>query len=156
MTDHHTQVTDRNTELATFHVGDALCGIDILHIREINKNSDITSVPRAADYIIGILNLRGSIVTIIDLARKLGLDRIKSGKDNRNIIVNSEDEAIGFRVDGIGDVVHGNPENMEPAPANLKGIKGKFFSNVVKTENQLIGILDMNEVLGEQSLKQKG
>lgn len=149
MAEKNVETGNTNMELATFYVGEALCGIDILNIQEINKHFDITNVPQAADYVIGILNLRGKIVTIIDLAKKLGLSRINSGKDNRNIIVNSEDEHIGLMVDSISDVVHGTSEEIEPAPANVSGIKGKFFNGVLKTEDKLIGILDIEEVLKE-------
>lgn len=63
--------------LATFYIRDALCGMDILKVQEINKHMDITKVPQAPEYVTGILNLRGQIVTIIDLGRKLGLSSTK-------------------------------------------------------------------------------
>lgn len=138
-----------NLEFATFHVGGALCGINILNIQEINKHFDITRVPQSPDYVKGILNLRGRIVTIIDLGKKLGLGSINNEPDNRNIIVNSEDEHIGLLVDAISDVVITKEDEIEPAPANMSGIKGVFFQGVLKTEKQLIGILDIDEVLKE-------
>ena len=138
-----------NMELATFYVGGALCGINILNIQEINKHFEITNVPQSSDYVVGILNLRGKIVTIIDLGKKLALSEIKKGKDRRNIIVNSNDEHIGLLVDSISDVVHSDEDQIEPSPSNLNGIKGKFFNGVLKTEDKLIGILDINEVLKE-------
>jgi len=139
--------TSNDIEFATFYVGGALCGIDILNIQEINKNFEITNVPQASDYVEGILNLRGRIVTIIDLGRKLGLEPVNKDKDNRNIIVNSDDEHIGLLVDSISDVVLAQKSAIEPAPSNIGGAKGKFFQGVLKTEAQLIGILDIDEVL---------
>ncbi|MDD9303670.1 MAG: purine-binding chemotaxis protein CheW [Desulfobacter sp.] len=141
--------TSTDLEFSTFYVGGALCGINILNIQEINKHFEFTKVPQASEYIKGILNLRGRIVTIIDLGKKLGLDPVNNGKDNRNIIVNSEDEHIGLLVDSISDVVLTQKEKIEPAPSNIGGVKGKFFQGVLKTENQLIGILDIDEVLKE-------
>ncbi|MCK5164332.1 MAG: chemotaxis protein CheW [Desulfobacula sp.] len=141
--------SSQDLEFSTFYVGGALCGINILNIQEINKHFDITQVPQASDYIEGILNLRGRIVTIIDLGKKLGLEPVNKDKDNRNIIVNSDDEHIGLLVDGISDVVLAKAENIEPAPSNIGGVKGKFFQGVLKTEKQLIGILDIDEVLKE-------
>lgn len=138
-----------NIELATFFVGEALCGINILNIQEINKHFEITEVPQSSDFVVGILNLRGKIVTIIDLGKKLELSEIKQGKDSRNIIVNSNDEHIGLLVDSISDVIHSNENLIESPPSNLDGIKGKFFSGVLKTEDKLIGILDIDEVLKE-------
>ncbi len=136
-------------EFSTFYVGGALCGINILNIQEINKHFDITNVPQASDYIKGILNLRGRIVTIIDLGKKLGLSAVSTTKDNRNIIVNSEDEHIGLLVDSISDVVSSTQDELEPAPSNIGGVKGKFFQGVLKTEKKLIGILNIDEVLKE-------
>jgi len=141
--------SSQDLEFSTFYVGGALCGINILNIQEINKHFEITRVPQASAYVEGILNLRGRIVTIIDLGKKLGLDPVNKGKDNRNIIVNSEDEHIGLLVDGISDVVIAKQEDIEPAPSNIGGMKGKFFQGVLKTEKQLIGILDIDEVLKE-------
>ena len=144
-----TETATTDLEFSTFYVGGALCGINILSIQEINKHFEITKVPQSADYIKGILNLRGRIVTIIDLGKKLGLDPVTEDKDNRNIIVNSEDEHIGLLVDSISDVVLAQSEDIEPAPSNIGGVKGKFFQGVLKTESQLIGILDIDEVLKE-------
>jgi len=134
-------------ELATFYIGDALYGIDILNIQEINRNMDITWVPQAKEYVKGVLNLRGQIVTIIDLGKKLGLSPANMEKENRNIIVNSQDEYIGFLVDQISDVLPADPNKIEPAPANISGIQGKYFQGVFKTEHSLIGILDIDTVL---------
>ncbi len=136
-------------EFSTFYVGGALCGINILNIQEINKHFEITKVPQASDYIKGILNLRGRIVTIIDLGKKLGLSAVNRAKDNRNIIVNSEDEHIGLLVDAISDVVSTTKDTLEPAPSNIGGVKGKYFQGVLKTEKKLIAILDIDELLKE-------
>ncbi len=141
--------SSEDIEFSTFYVGGALCGIDILNIQEINKNFEITKVPQASDYIEGILNLRGRIVTIIDLGKKLGLEPVNKGQDNRNIIVNSDEEHIGLLVDSISDVVLAKKSTIESAPSNIGGVKGKFFQGVLKTETQLIGILDIDEVLKE-------
>lgn len=134
-------------ELATFLVGDALCGMDILKIQEINKLIDMTSVPQAPSYVLGILNLRGQIITSIDLSKKLGLGETNLSHDPRNIIVNSKGEHIGLLVKKISDVVQANSELFEPPPANMGGIQGEFFTGVYKTKDKLIGILDVEKVL---------
>jgi purine-binding chemotaxis protein CheW len=139
-------------ELATFYIGDALCGMDILKVQEINKLLDMTEVPQAPEYVKGILNLRGQIVTIIDLGKKLGLTSTKRTADTRNIIVNSNNEYIGLTVDRIGDVVRTDLEKVESPPANIGGVQGKYFEGVVKAENSLIGILDAEAVLKEEEV----
>lgn len=134
-------------ELATFFVGDALCGMDILKIQEINKLMDMTKVPQAPSYVTGILNLRGQIVTIIDLGKKLGLGATDASQISRNIIVNSPGENVGLLVTRLSDVVSADTDRIERAPANMGGIQGEFFSGVYKTDDKLIGILDVNKVL---------
>lgn len=136
-------------ELATFYVGDALCGIDILNIQEINKHTEVTIVPQSPDYVRGVLNLRGKIVTIIDLGKKLGLDPISLSKENRNIIVESNEEQIGLFVESISDVLTAEFSRIEPPPSNIIGSQGRFFTGVLKTENKLIGILDIDKILTE-------
>ncbi|MGM0417095.1 MAG: chemotaxis protein CheW [Thermodesulfobacteriota bacterium] len=134
-------------ELATFYVGEALCGIDILNIQEINKQFDFTTIPQSEDFVKGVLNLRGRIVTILDLGKKLGLSPVKKHKNNRNIIVNFYDEQIGLLVDKISDVIVAKKSELDSPPANLGGIQGGYFENIVKTEKSLIGILDIDKVL---------
>ncbi|MBT8341504.1 MAG: purine-binding chemotaxis protein CheW [Desulfatitalea sp.] len=137
-------------ELATFYVGEALCGMDILKVQEINKLMEMTQVPQAPDYVMGILNLRGQIVTIIDLSKKLGLPQIQINENSRNIIVNSDNEYIGLLVSRIGDVVDADWQKVEPPPANIGGVQGNFFKGVFKMEDRLIGILDADKVLAEE------
>lgn len=143
------KAADSMLELATFYVGEALCGIDILNIQEINKHTEVTIVPQAPDYVRGVLNLRGKIVTIIDLGKKLGLDPVSKAKENRNIIVESNEEQIGLFVESISDVLTADPAKIEPPPSNIIGSQGRFFTGVFKTENKLIGILDIDKILSE-------
>ncbi|MDL1962873.1 MAG: chemotaxis protein CheW [Deltaproteobacteria bacterium] len=137
----------KTVDLATFYIGEALCGMDILRIQEINKHLKMTKVPQAQEYVTGILNLRGEIVTVIDFGIKLGLSSTRISEKTRNIIVNSKDEHVGLLVDSIADVVQADSDKIEPAPANIGGVKGKYFEGVFKTEKSLIGILNVEEVL---------
>ena len=146
----NTEVQNETLELATFYVGDALCGMDILKIQEINKLMVMTKVPQAPDYVMGILNLRGQIVTIIDLGKKLGLSSTELTGKSRNIIVNSKGEYIGLMAARISDVMHSDISKIEPPPANIGGVQGKYFTGVFKTEDKLIGVLDVEEVLKEE------
>ena len=139
-------------ELATFYVGEALCGMDILKVQEINKLMEMTKVPQAPPYVTGILNLRGQIVTIIDLCKKLGLPATDVNDESRNIIVSSKGEHIGLLTERISDVVGIDWEKVEPPPANIGGVQGRFFKGVLKTKDRLIGILDVEEVLKDEQL----
>lgn len=140
----------KTLEMVTFYLGGGLCGMDILRVQEINKLLEMTPVPLAPEYVNGILNLRGQIITIIDLGKRLGLSSTRLSDESRNIVVDSENEYIGLLVDRISDVVRADWDNVEQPPANIGGILGKFFEGVFKTENSLIGILDVDEVLKEE------
>jgi purine-binding chemotaxis protein CheW len=142
---------NKSVELATFYIGDALCGMDILNVQEINKLMDMTQVPQSPGYVTGILNLRGQIVTVIDLGIKLGLSSTDLSESTRNIIVNADNEYIGLLVSRISDVVEANWEKVEEPPANIGGVQGAFFKGVFKTKDRLIGILDVNKVLAEDN-----
>ena len=138
-------------ELATFYVGSALCGMDILNVQEINKLMEMTKVPQAPEYVTGILNLRGQIVTVVDLGKKLGLTSIDLSDTARNIIVNSDNEYVGLLVSSISDVVEAKWDKVEEPPANIGGVQGAFFKGVFKTKDRLIGILDVHKVLAEDN-----
>jgi len=103
----------------------------------------VADVPQAPEYVIGVMNLRGRIVTIIDICRKLGLPPVQIDDANRNIIVRSREEHIGLWVGRISDVVAVNSDRIEATPANLNGIQGKFFRGVFKSDQHLVGLLDI-------------
>lgn len=146
-----TEIHSDTVELASFYVGEALCGMDILKVQEVNKLIEMTRVPQAPDYVLGILNLRGEIVTIVDLGKKLGLKSTELNHKTRNIIVNSNGEHIGLMVEQISDVIQAEWEKIEPPPANIGEVQGKYFTGVFKTEDRLIGILDVEKVLEEEN-----
>jgi len=143
---------DGRVDLATFYVSEALCGMDILNIQEINKNMEITSVPNSPDYVVGVLNMRGRIVTIIDVCKKLGLPKMPITSTRRNIIVNSQNEYIGLLVDKVAEVVPAEWRKVTPPPSNVRGVQGKYFEGVYKKENALVAILDIEEVLKDENV----
>ena len=124
-------------------------GIDILKVQEINKVKEWTPVPHADDFVLGILSLRGSIVTILDLGKKLGLAQTRVSDDSRNIILNSEGECVGFLVDRIGSVTGVNWDQVCEPPPNVDGRQGRFLEGVLKTEKDLVAILDVEEIFSE-------
>ncbi|MGB2690775.1 MAG: chemotaxis protein CheW [Desulfobacterales bacterium] len=146
-----TDIRSDTVELATFYVGEALCGMDILKVQEINKLIEMTRVPQAPEYVLGILNLRGEIITIVDLGKKLSLKSTEMSDKTRNIIVNSNGEHIGLMVEQISDVIQAEWEKVEAPPANIGGVQGRYFTGVFKTKDRLIGILDVDKVLEEEN-----
>jgi purine-binding chemotaxis protein CheW len=140
-------------ELVTFYLSGAQYGIDILKVQEINKLRDWTPVPQSDSFVLGILSLRGNIVTIIDLGRKLGLDQTRVSHDSRTIIAKLEEQCVGFLVDVIGNVTTANWDQVCQPPANVNGVESHYLEGVLKTEERLITLLNMEEVFKEVEVK---
>jgi purine-binding chemotaxis protein CheW len=148
------------SQYSTFRLGDRLFGLDLMMIREINRILDITPVPHARAHIRGLINLRGQIVTILDLGVRLGLQRQAVIDSSHNIILKTTAELaqhrdgattandlVGFLVDAIGDVVEADEATVEPPSANVSEAEGRFLSGVIKTDAGLLVLLDIHEVL---------
>ncbi|MBF0277773.1 MAG: purine-binding chemotaxis protein CheW [SAR324 cluster bacterium] len=134
-------------ELVLFNVDEMLCGIDISHVQEINKNLDFTEVYRAPDFVKGVLNLRGQIVSIIDLRVKFKRPAVEMHKAMRVIIVQFNDEKVGLLVDEIKDVIEVENERLEQAGSNIHGVQAAFFAGMYKMNEDLVVILDILEIL---------
>lgn len=148
MSGSHTGNRDvERVDVATFYLMGSAYGIDLLKIQEINRFLMLTPVPGAPPYVWGIQNLRGRIITVIDLAYRLGLSETRMDRGGRNIIVRSGGEQIGLLVDRIGEVLSIGIDEVEAPPANMNGIQGEYFHGIIKTEDELIGILDIEGVL---------
>jgi purine-binding chemotaxis protein CheW len=138
-----------DTPLAsTFTIGVALLGISTLHIQEIIRVVDISEVPHAPDYILGILNLRGRIVTVIDLGRRLSLGACRTTDLSRIIIVDDRSESVGLMVDQVIDVIPINPDALQSPPSNLNSVQGSFFEHVYRCSDGLVGLLNLDAILG--------
>ncbi len=133
--------------VSTFHVRGTLLGIDTLRVQEIIRVSDVTRVHHAPEYVQGVINLRGKIVTVLDLSRKLDFSPAEVGDESRVIIVDHEDEYVGLLVDSISDVIVAERERVIPSPANVEGGQKKFFQGVYQGDQGLIAVLDVEEVL---------
>ncbi len=135
-------------DISTFLIGDAVLGINILAIQEINKPLEITKVPLSTDTIDGVMNLRGNIVTVLNTGKILGLPGLKERKDQRIIIVDSKGEYVGLIVDAIGDVVQADKNDIKPPPPNIDHLNKDYFHGVLEKTDSLIGILDTDKLIG--------
>ena len=140
-------MAETTLQLCSFQLADALFGLDTMQVQEIIKVPEITKVYQAPEEIIGIINLRGKIVTIIDLAIKLDLPTEVETKNRRIIIVESQNEPFGLMVDHINDVIHIDGDELGPAPANVRITQGRFITGVFRNEEQLIAILNLEEIV---------
>ena len=139
------------TPLAVFRVGRYMCGLLISNIQEINKNLLLTPVHEAPDYVRGIINLRGNIVTVIDLRRKLGMESVPLQSSTRNVIVKLDREMVGLLVDSVDDIVEVARSDIRPTPAHLAKELGNAFEGVVQLGDELVAILELNYLLNDNS-----
>ena len=136
-------------QYATFYVGPVLLGVDIRIVQEINRHSEITEVPHAPLCVRGVINLRGEVATIVDLRTILGMPRIATTRESRNLIVHSRGEAIGLMVDRISDILTLRSDEIDPPPANISNIDGRLIAGVHALENEIVVLLDVEKVLAE-------
>ncbi|HOW71586.1 MAG TPA: chemotaxis protein CheW [Phycisphaerae bacterium] len=134
-------------EYATFYVGDILLGVDIGQMEEINRQLEVTVVPHAPPFVRGVVNLRGEVVTVVDPRVILGLPVTEVSATSRTVIVRHKGEQIGLLVDRIADVVRISVGEMEPPPANVGGVEGRFFKGVYKLQTELLIVLDVETAL---------
>lgn len=154
-----------NLQFVTFELGRQLLGVEILLVREINRQIETTQVQLAPTHIVGLSNLRGQIVTMFNLAARLGLAIEGVPTENHNIVLKSNfelaplrsriqrdtlitsDDPVGLRVHAIGDIMPIQSDEIEPAPANLGQIKRRFLAGVVPLRRSLLILLNVEEVL---------
>jgi len=146
---------------ATFYIGDALFGIDILLVREINRNIEITPVDLAHDSIRGLINLRGQLVTMFDLGILIGLGQTTLSEDTCSVVLKSRseiadtanfrevkeslgDDICGFVVDKIGDIISADSTQSEAPPASVSGIRRDSIDHVIRLEEDLLVILNIS------------
>ncbi len=138
----------RQLQLATFAVGDLLLGIEIDRIQEINRQLDITPVPRAPSFVRGVINLRGEVVSVIDPRTILGLPPADVTRSSRNLVIQSRGELIGLMVDRIADILSVSTSDIDAPPAHIQGVDGRFFKGVHTTDKELVVLIDLDELLG--------
>ncbi len=142
-----TSVTDTKSRYMTFRVGHILIGLSIEHLQEINRHIAMTAVPHAPVAICGVINLRGQVVSVVNLRTVFGLPNCEPTSKSRNLIVQSQGERIGLLVDQVLDTVTISPEQVSSSPANIDGVDGKFFQGVYATENEVILIAEIETLL---------
>lgn len=138
-------------QYSTFAVGSLFFGIEVLEVQEVLRYLEMTSVPLSPNVIEGLINLRGQIVTAVDMRSRLGLPKRPEGETPMNMVVRSEDGAVSLLVDEIGDVVEVQPESYEPAPDNLPQEQRELIRGVYKLEGRLLLVLHTERVLQTQS-----
>ena len=136
-----------NRDLILFKVGGLLCAMDILQAQEINRHLTITEVPETAEYVRGVANLRGQVITVIDLRVVFDLARRGEEAKNQVVVVYSDGDAVGLLVDAVVDIVSVEEAALAQPPANVSGVKGEFFDSVYKRDEDIAGVINLSRVL---------
>ena len=147
MSELNTFAQDGKFEFATFVLDEIVFGINIKEIKEINSDLTLTSVPNACSSVAGVHNLRGDIVTVLNLRTLFGLDPIPYTSRTRNLIVSTEAEDVGLVVDEVLNVIHANYSDIEEALMNIAGVDSALINGVYKTEDTFVVLLNVNEVI---------
>lgn len=140
-------------DVVTFRVGDQWFGVDVLQVQEVIGQQRIARVPLAAAGVAGFLNLRGQIVTAMDMHRRLEIPRAPS-ESLMNVVVRDGDELFALIVDEVGDVAAIAPDALEPPPANLAWAWSKVCTGIVKLDHGLLAIVDVTRLLDEANTRQ--
>ncbi|MCK6448008.1 MAG: chemotaxis protein CheW [Planctomycetes bacterium] len=134
-------------QFCTFHLGDLYFGVEVQKVQEVLRFQEMTAVPLAHDVVAGLINLRGQIVTAIDLRRRLALPPRTPDARPMNVVLHTDDGAISLLVDEIGDVVEVEDGLFEPPPETLRGIARELVGGVYKLEERLLLILDTEKTV---------
>ena len=135
------------SQLCTFYLDKQMYGVDVQSVQEVIRYQEMTDVPLAPDSVVGLINLRGQIVTAIDLRTRLGLANRPEGQLPMNVVVQSDDGAISLLVDQIGDVQEIDTDNFESLPETLQGISRTMIRGAYKMKNHLLLILDTERAM---------
>ena len=135
-------------QYSTFYVNGLFFGVEVLKVQEVIRYQEMTRVPLAPRMIEGLINLRGQIVTAIDLRRRLELPPRAEGQLPMNVVVRTDDGAVSLLVDEIGDVVEIQDDIYERPPETLNGVARELIQGVYKLKERLLLILDTEKTVG--------
>jgi purine-binding chemotaxis protein CheW len=133
-------------QLCTFLVDDMLFGVDVMNVQEVIRYQEMTSVPLASSTVRGLINLRGQIVTAIDMRARLGLTPRDTNELPMNVVATTADGVVSFLVDEIGDVLEVEERVFERAPETMNATFRELVPGVFKLEGQLLLLLDAEKV----------
>ena len=142
-----TDVPTTTNQFCTFVLKGLYFGVDVLEVQEVLRFQRMTRVPLASNDVRGLINLRGDIVTAIDLRARFGLEAMDSDQAPMNVVVRTDAGAIALLVDEIGDVFEVDPSTYEPPPPTLQGPLRSFVSGVYKLDGKLLLILNIDATL---------
>ncbi|PKG39873.1 chemotaxis protein CheW [Psychromonas sp. Urea-02u-13] len=140
---------DEVFQRVTFQLENETYGINVMQVQEILRYSEIAAVPGAPDYVLGIINLRGNVVTVIDTRSRFGLMPADITDNSRIVIIEAEKQVIGILVDSVAEVVYLKKSEMEVAPHVGTEESSQFIQGVTNRDDGLLILVDLNKLLSE-------
>ncbi|WP_045214195.1 chemotaxis protein CheW [Desulfonatronovibrio magnus] len=137
-------------QLVTFSIGGEEFGVEILTVQEIIRMLEITRVPKAPDFVEGVINLRGKVIPIIDLRKRFGLESRVHDKNTRIVVIEINKMIVGFVVDSVSEVLRIPADTVEPPPPVVAGLDSEYISGVGKLEDRLLILLDLDRLLSRE------
>jgi purine-binding chemotaxis protein CheW len=146
-------VIDNNDEVlqwVTYKLGEETFGINVMQVQEVLRHTEIAPVPGAPDYVLGIINLRGNVVTVIDTRARFGLPSTEISDSTRIVIIESEEQVVGILVDSVAEVVYLRSSEIDSAPHVGTEESAKFIQGVCNRDGQLLILVDLNKLLSDE------
>jgi purine-binding chemotaxis protein CheW len=134
-------------QFCTFFLDSLFFGVEVERVQEVLRAQEMTRVPLAPAVVNGLINLRGQIVTAIDLRRRLELRERAGDRAPMNVVVRTDDGAVSLLVDDIGDVIKVQADTFEPAPETLTGVTRHLIRGIHKLDKQLLLVLDIDRTV---------
>ena len=136
----------------TFKLAHETYGVNVMQVQEVLRYTEIAPVPGAPSYVLGIINLRGNVVTVIDTCQRFGLSPIQVSDSTRIVIIEAEGQVIGILVDSVAEVVYLRESEIETAPNVGNEESAKFIQGVSHRDGELLILVDLNKMLTEHEL----
>lgn len=144
--------TDRHDDdllqLVTFRIGEEEFGVDILAVQEIILLTQITMVPRAPEFIEGVINLRGKVIPVVNMRRRFNKPEHTADSSTRIIVMELGQKIVGFLVDGVSEVLRIPENTVEDPPPVVAGIGSEYIRGIGKLDTRLLILLDLDHLLG--------
>jgi purine-binding chemotaxis protein CheW len=138
-------------QLVSFSVASEEYGLDILRVQEIIRTQQLTRVPNLPDYVEGVINLRGKVIPVVALRRRLGLESVVSDKNTRIVVVDVHGQTLGFIVDAVSEVLRISADTVEPTP-RIGAVEREYISGVGKLESRLLLMLDLERLMNQEEI----
>ena len=144
---------NKNSQMVSFRIGKEIFGVPITMVQEIVRVPEITPVPDMPSFIKGVINLRGKIVSVIDLGKRLKLDCAPLSRSSRILVLEVEKKIIGLLVDAVTQIIKVPPEAVEPPPEIVSSIAAEYLMGVGKLPDKLVILLDLRNILKPEELR---